>query len=41
MNTRNDNDKRDYLGIIEYFGLIFYGLVLALIVGGVIYVQCK
>jgi hypothetical protein len=33
-------DKRDYLGIIEYLGIAFYVLSLFLIVAaGVIYVQ--
>ncbi len=37
MNTRNENDKRNYLAFIEYFGLVFYGLVLALIVCGLMF----
>lgn len=41
MNTRNENDKRNYLAFIEYFGLVFYACVLALIVGGVAFVQCS
>ena len=42
MNTRNTNDKRNYLiAFIEGIRLSFYLSVLALILGGVMFVQCE
>lgn len=39
MNNRNEQDKRNYLAFLEYFGLLFYASVIVLIVVSIVFVQ--
>lgn len=39
MNNRNEQDQRNYLAFLEYFGLLFYASVIALIVVSIVFVQ--
>ena len=39
MNNRNEQDQRNYLAFLEYFGLLFYLLVVVLIVVSIVFVQ--
>lgn len=39
MNNRNEQDQRNYLVFLEYFGLLFYLAVIVLIVVSIVFVQ--
>ena len=39
MNNRNEQDKRNYIAFLEYFGLLFYLAVAILIVVSIAFVQ--
>lgn len=39
MNNRNEQDQRNYLAFLEYFGLLFYLAVAVLIVVSIVFVQ--
>lgn len=41
MNSRNEQDQRNYLSFLEYFGLLFYLAIPVLIVVSMVFVQSR